>query len=114
MACVVAAAVVVVGAVDGRPGAHPELVEMHFCTGGSAPTVDVGIKIGRLVSNLRAIPNGHCATDQRFVAGAGLEVDVHNTTGVGEVSCTIFRSGRAVDSDESTLRNRPARCAATA
>jgi len=111
----IAFVVVVVGAVNGRPDPVPALATMHFCTSGSAPTVNLKMTIGATgATSLTNVPNGHCAVDERFVTGSMLRVAVWNSTGVGEVACTIVRNGHRVSTDRSALRAEPATCTARA
>ena len=111
----VALVVVVIGAVNGRKPAPVPVAKMHFCTSGSAPTVDIKMTIGSNgATSLASVPNGHCAVDQRFVSGSKLNIKVWNTTGVGEVACTIVRNGHQIDTARSALRTKPATCDARA
>jgi hypothetical protein len=111
----IAFGVVVLGAVQGRPGPPPTMARMHFCTSGSAPTVNVKMTIGGgSATSLTNVPNGHCAVNERFIAGSTLDVSVFNSTGVGEVACSILRNGHQVSVDRSTLRETPATCHARA
>jgi hypothetical protein len=115
IAVAVATTVVVAGAVSGQKPAQAALVRMHFCTSGSAPTVDIKMTIGTHAgTSLAAVPNGHCAVDQPFVVGSRLDIQVWNSTGVGEVACTIVRDGHSVDAARSTLKAKPATCVARA
>jgi hypothetical protein len=111
----VALVVVIVGVAVGRPDPVPQFAAMHFCTSGSAPSVNLQMKIGPSASTaLTNVPNGHCADDERFAAGSTLTVSVWNSTGVGEVTCRIVRDGHDVASDRSVLRTKPATCQARA
>jgi hypothetical protein len=111
----IAFGVVVVGAVEGRPGPLPAAANMHFCTSGSAPTVNLEMTIGASgTTSLTNVPNGHCAVNEKFVTGSTLEVTVWNSTGVGEVACTIVRNGHRISTDRSSLREKPAVCSGRA
>jgi hypothetical protein len=111
----VAFVVVVVGAISGRPDPAPALATMHFCTSGSAPTVNLKMTIGASgPTSLTNVPNGHCAVNEKFITGSNLKVAVWNSTGVGEVACSIVRNGRQISTDRSTLRAQPATCSGRA
>jgi hypothetical protein len=113
IAVVVALGVVIIGVDKGRPDPDPvaQFAHMHFCTSGSAPTVNLQLKIGSEGGTaLTNVPNGHCTADEKFVTGSTLKVQVWNATGVGEVACTIQRDGRPVATAHSVLRTKPARC----